>query len=341
MHLSILIPVYNAERHIVNCLESILNQEMVQTDYEVLLVNDGSTDQSKKIIEEYIADKPNMVLIDQNNQGNAATRNRLFELAKGTFVYCLDADDYLVPNTLAKILDYAITNQLDFVGFGSKETSKSNEQVSPVEISLEDVQITSGDNYLKEEPLPKVEVWWYFVSRRILHEFAIRMDDLMMADVSFTTKLFLASKRMAILPIHAHWYFQSPDSIMRTKDNIAAHKLGLADATYAMLLGFNDVIESPEKYRLEVDRAAMGDLIKKRDYYTFFMILKYLRFEKDQKKIKQVIHTLEQRKMFPIKSTIPIHGSPAAVEKIINFSLNKKWILSVLIGLSSLINFKK
>ena len=341
MHLSILIPVYNAEKHIINCLESVSNQGISEENYEVLLVNDGSTDGSKEMIEDFIARKPNMVLENQKNQGNAATRNRLFDLAKGKYVYCLDADDYLVPNTLSGILDFALSNHLDFIGFESRETVKSNEDRTASKLDVPEIKIAPGVSFLKENSLPKVEVWWYLVKRELLKDYAIKMDNLVMADVSFTYKLVLASQRMAILPIHAHWYFQSPVSIMRTRDNIAAHKLRLADATYAMLLGFNDLIVNPKKYHLNVDSTAMADLVQKRDYYAFFMILKYLRFEKDRKKIIKVVNTFEQRKMYPIKSTIAIHGSPTLVEKIINVSLNKKWILSLLIGLSSLIKVKK
>ncbi|KAA2217470.1 glycosyltransferase family 2 protein [Maribacter flavus] len=341
MHLSILIPVYNAEKHIINCLESVSKQGISEENYEVILVNDGSTDGSGEIIEDFIAGKPNMVLENQKNQGNAATRNRLFDLAKGEYVYCLDADDYLVPNTLSGILYFALSNHLDFIGFESRETSISNEDRIPSKLDLPEIKIASGASFLRENTLPKVEVWWYFAKRELLRDFAIKMDDLIMADVSFTYKLVLASQRMAILPIHAHWYFQSPVSIMRTSDNIAAHKLRLADATYAMLLGFNDLIQNPNKYHLMVDSTAMGDLVQKRDYYAFFMILKYLRFEKDRDKIINVVNTFEQRKMYPIKSTIPIHGSPSLVVKIMNVCLNKKWILSLLITLASRMNKKK
>ncbi len=341
MHLSILVPVYNAEKHIINCLESIINQGIPEEHYEVILINDGSTDSTQEIISDFVGDKPNMVLIHQSNQGNASTRNRLFDLAKGSYIYCLDADDYLVPNSLSVVLDYALRNELDFVGFESKETSTLHNGLVSTSSSFEQVSVTSGETFLKENSLPKVEVWWYFVKRGLLKDFGIQMDDLMMADVTFTYKLVLASQRMAILPVHAHWYFQSQDSLMRSKDNIAAHKLRLADATYAMSLGLNDLIENPQNYHLKVDRMAMGDLIQKRDYYTFFMILKYLRFEKSGKKTKQIINTLGQRKMYPIKSLIRIHGCPSLLEKIINVLINNKRILFLLIGISSTLNNKK
>ena len=115
MHLSILIPVFNAENHIVHCLQSIQNQDMDMEDYEVLLINDGSTDRSSKVVSDFIRDIPNMVLIDQINRGNAATRNRLFALAKGTYVYCLDADDYLVPLNLKLVLEFALKNEMEKV----------------------------------------------------------------------------------------------------------------------------------------------------------------------------------------------------------------------------------
>ncbi len=87
MDLSILIPLYNAEKYILNCLKSIVNQEISMDRYEVIIINDGSTDTSSQLVVEFIADKPNMVLIDQKNHGNAYTRNRMFDLAKKDLNY--------------------------------------------------------------------------------------------------------------------------------------------------------------------------------------------------------------------------------------------------------------
>lgn len=340
MFLSILIPVFNAENHIVNCLQSIFEQDLAESHYEVILINDGSTDQSKYIITEFIKNKSNIIFIDQINQGNAKTRNQLFNLAKGDYVYCLDADDYLVPKTLKYVLKFAINNTMDFVGFKSRKTIISNEENNDKGHKNYNATIYSGIDYLTDNPLPNVEVWWFLVKRELLNEYEIRLDHIIMADVVFTYKLVLRSKRMCILPIHVHWYFQSPISVMRTKGSIAKHKLRLADNTYDMALGLNDLIEELHEYDLSENLRLKKDLILKRDYYCFFMIIRFLRFENKKQKIKDKIHVLEQKKMYPFVNHVRIHKCPYFLEKLINSVLNNKNMVFMLIKVFAIFKIK-
>lgn len=340
MYLSILIPVFNAENHIVNCLQSILDQEMPYEDYEVIIINDGSTDNSSLRINDFIKNHTNIVLINQTNQGNAATRNRLFELAKGEYVYCLDADDYLRPKGLRYVLDFSLKNQMDFVGFKSKQTQISDEESTPLEHLDYNGTISTGANYIINKPLPNVEVWWYLFKRKLLTDFEIGLDPITMADVLFTYRVVLGAKRMCILPIHVHWYFQSPTSVMRTQGSKAKHKIRLADSTYEMILALHDLIEHPNHYKLTLDNRATKDLILKRDYYAFFMVLKFLRFENNRQKIKDCINVMEQKSMYPFKNHVHIHKCPYFLEKIINSVINNKKLVFMLIRFSSIFNPK-
>lgn len=341
MHLSILIPVFNAEKHIINCLQSILKQEMNREDYEVLIINDGSIDHSSQLISDFVKDKPNMVFIDQDNKGNAITRNRLFELAKGTYVYCLDADDYLVPKSLKKVLDFALENQMDFVGFKSKKTLILDEEEVPLKQYDDKPSISTGIEYLMEKPLPNVEVWWFLVAKKLLKDFSIGLENMVMADVIFTYKVVLKSQRMAVLPYHVHWYFQSPVSVMRTKGSASEHKLRLANITYEMVLGLNDLIEKPDEYSLSENNKVKKDLILKRDYYCFFMVIRFLRFENNSQKIRDSLNVLEQKAMYPFENHVRIHKCPYYLEKLINSVINNKKSVFILIRFFSFFKPKK
>lgn len=103
--LSIIIPVYNVENYIRECLDSLLQQDL--TACEVLCVNDGSMDGSLAILQEYQAAHPNVFRVfSQINQGQAAARNKALDEAKGEFVVFLDSDDYYLPNAIATIITY-------------------------------------------------------------------------------------------------------------------------------------------------------------------------------------------------------------------------------------------
>ena len=113
--ISIIIPVYNVERYLPVCLESIVQQSM--DDYEVILVDDGSTDSSGPICNEYADRHPQFRVIHQQNQGISAARNAGVVESKGKYLLFLDSDDFLVPNSLSKLLELANKNDLDVLGF--------------------------------------------------------------------------------------------------------------------------------------------------------------------------------------------------------------------------------
>lgn len=99
--ISIIIPVYNTEEYIPQCLDSIINQEF--KDIEVICVNDGSTDSSKEILDFYAAKDKRIKVIHQENQGVSAARNNGIEAARGEYIMFADADDWLEPNIFEEL----------------------------------------------------------------------------------------------------------------------------------------------------------------------------------------------------------------------------------------------
>ena len=93
---SIIVPIYNAEQYLRRCVDSILNQEY--TDYELLLVNDGSTDASGDICEEYGDRDPRVIVIQKENTGVSDSRNRALDCARGKYLQFLDSDDWITPD---------------------------------------------------------------------------------------------------------------------------------------------------------------------------------------------------------------------------------------------------
>ena len=93
---SIIVPVYNAEATISRCIESIINQEY--RDFELLLIDDGSTDSSGTICDRYAAEDSRIRLIHKENTGVSETRNMALDLACGTYLQFLDSDDWITPN---------------------------------------------------------------------------------------------------------------------------------------------------------------------------------------------------------------------------------------------------
>ena len=113
--ISVIIPIYNVEKYLPRCLDSVKNQTF--TDFQAICVDDGSTDNSGRIAEEYAKHDKRFVVVHKENGGMSDTRNVGVDLAKGEFVLFLDSDDFIHPQTLEFLYKSAINNNADMVVF--------------------------------------------------------------------------------------------------------------------------------------------------------------------------------------------------------------------------------
>ncbi len=111
--ISVIVPVYNAEKYLDRCLQSILAQ--TYTYYEIILINDGSTDTSEDICEKYVRKDKRIRIIQKENSGVAITRNIGLEVAKGRYISFIDSDDYIKPDMFEKMIMKAKHNDSDMV----------------------------------------------------------------------------------------------------------------------------------------------------------------------------------------------------------------------------------
>ncbi|MED0988000.1 glycosyltransferase family 2 protein [Bacillus paramycoides] len=117
--LSIVVPIYNVEKYLEECISSLLNQE-IEREIEILLIDDGSTDSSKEIMEKYSKVDNRIVCIYKKNEGLGPTRNVGTKRAKGKYILYLDSDDYLQPNTLNKLIKEIEKNEQDIIIFNGE-----------------------------------------------------------------------------------------------------------------------------------------------------------------------------------------------------------------------------
>jgi glycosyltransferase involved in cell wall biosynthesis len=112
---SIIIAVYNVEKYLAECLDSVINQTL--RNIEIICVDDGSTDGSLKILEQYAKQDPRIQIIKQKNNGLSTARNNAMKIAKGEYFDFLDSDDYLKPDTLEVLYKYCKSGDLDMLSF--------------------------------------------------------------------------------------------------------------------------------------------------------------------------------------------------------------------------------
>lgn len=148
MKFSIIIPVYNVEAYLHQCLDSVLCQDF--SDWEAVCVNDGSTDGSAAILEDYVAKDARFRLVTQPNGGLSAARNAGLDAAKGEYILFLDSDDWLVENAL-KVLSTNLSGE-DMLCFSGRRFYEKTHGFNPSDL-LKNGDYQSGMDYYNENAL--------------------------------------------------------------------------------------------------------------------------------------------------------------------------------------------
>ena len=111
--ISVIVPIYNVEKYLAKCIDSIINQTL--TNIEIILVNDGSTDNSRKIIDKYDKKDSRIKVIHKKNGGQGSARNAGLDIAKGEYIGFVDSDDWIDSNMYENLYNAAISNNADIV----------------------------------------------------------------------------------------------------------------------------------------------------------------------------------------------------------------------------------
>lgn len=121
MFLSIIIPLYNCENYISQCLDTILDSQFPFNDYEIIIINDGSKDQGPEKCVEYIRNYNHIRLFSQENKGASTARNKGLEEAQGNYIWFVDADDLIIPSFLNKAYRYLQDERLELLSFNHQK----------------------------------------------------------------------------------------------------------------------------------------------------------------------------------------------------------------------------
>lgn len=168
MKISVIIPVYNVEKYLEQCLDSILEQNF--KDYEVIAINDGSTDKSYNILLEYKEKYDNLIIINNKSKGVGAARNYGVELAKGEYILFLDSDDYVEKNLLDTVYPVAKNNDCDLVAWGYNFVDECGNYVG--QASLKNIN-TKKDLIIKDWPV----VWNKLFRKSIIQKSGINFPE--------------------------------------------------------------------------------------------------------------------------------------------------------------------
>ena len=221
--ISVVVPIYNTEKYLEKCLESIINQSC--EDFQIVLVDDGSTDESGKICDVFAGRDKRIKVVHQKNQGLVRARKVGLEEAEGDYVYYVDSDDWLDKNVIETFMNIILKFQVDIVSVGIKrEYGGGKIQIDPV--SFKDGFYNKKD--IKEKIIPKLintnkffewgqhlTYWHYLIRKNVLYENQRKVSDhiRMAEDIICVFPCILDANSMYICSDVYYHYRQRSDSM--------------------------------------------------------------------------------------------------------------------------------
>lgn len=216
--ISVIVPIYNAEKYIQRCLDSILMQ--ADESIELILINDGSTDKSEEIIKTYFETYKNIIkYIKKENNGVANTRNVGLENATGDYIIFVDSDDYIDKDLFKNIKQY-IENDIDIIKYKAIIETEDGNKIGQYEGPIFD--IVSGEEAFSKLCFDDEMVdalWVYAYKRELFTKNNLKfIKDADHEDFGLIPLIILKAKTFISTNIQGYHYVQSKNSVTRTKD---------------------------------------------------------------------------------------------------------------------------
>ena len=306
---SVIVPIYNVEKYLEKCLDSLVNQTL--EDIEIILVNDGSTDNSGQIAKEYASKyKEKIVYLEKQNGGLSDARNYGLEYAKGDYISFVDSDDYISKNLYSELARY-MEEDYDMVKFGILTVNLKNNKITQNETKQFESKTgeEAFDILYKTDKMTEV-AWGYLYKASFWKENNFKFTkDMYHEDFGLIPLVILKAKKVASTNILGYYYVQSDKSITRNSDEKKKLKM-----SYDLLKFYDQMLLEIEKY--EIGKKAIENI---KIYYTNCILLEIKNISSKierQKYIKEI----KKRKMI---KNIKVRNFKQLLKKILlNININ-------------------
>ena len=309
--LSYIIPLFNTEVYILRCLQSVVNQGIDQKEYEVIVIDDGSTDGGKAIVQNFAADHPQVRLISQQNAGVSAARNAALDVAQGRYVQFVDSDDFLVEDGMAPLLKRAIDEHLDVLEFN----------YDCVDVEGHALPHLRDDNYPSTSTATGVDYLGDHSMTPYVWRFLIRRDDLVQGGWRFNTSLIvcedgaliadfmLNAERVAHDGAAPYCYVNRGDSAMHNpdRDHLRRRIFSQVDAAVS-------IDKSMRAFEASSGRQAPLSVAGVRNVYLYFSMTKALTCGL----VDEVVERMRQAGLYPFPCVGPEANYYGAKWKVIH-----------------------
>lgn len=229
--LSIIVPIYNVESYIDRSLQSLCEQDIPACDYEIILIDDGSTDQSIVVAQQYTRQYPNIKLYSYPNGGLSVARNRGLDIAGGEYVLFVDSDDWITSHILSALIKLTEQhNNPDILAF-EDVIEDTNMTKSHIKYHVPYYQPYSGVDYMSQR-IVYSGVWLYAFKRSFIERNQLRMmEGIYHEDEEFLTRVFLYADKVVFTDLLLYHYYQREGSIV---NDALKHEKRIADSLYVL-----------------------------------------------------------------------------------------------------------
>ena len=299
--LSIIIPMYNSEKYISDCLDSILHINLNKEDYEVIIVNDGSTDKSKDIVDPYIANNDNFKYIEQENQGSSGARNTGLKHSEGEYVWFVDADDKIDSSEFEKAIEELRSHKgIEVLAFYLKDVTGSGQfiNVSCKHDSIPLYEEISGADAVVKGYSPS-SVCSMFVRLKMIKDNELFFRGGMThQDVEFTYRMMAVAKSV-VFTEHIPYLYIYHDNTVTTSINVERKTKYMCDE----LLVYQSFMSLAERHS---DNLLLSSTIKNRaDDILLGLLLTLFRNRKQWSPLginKAVIDRMIELGLYPVNT---------------------------------------
>lgn len=303
--LSIVVPVYNVEAFLPKCIDSLLNQDIDSAEYEIILIDDGSSDSCHGICDMYTEIHDNIKVIHQGNEGLSAARNTGIDVAQGKYIQFVDSDDFLCPNVLGGIVLQLEEQNLDILRINYQNVDISGEEFEPNRYSkpFDDYskEVCDGLTFLNERlGFACYAVQFITKASLVKQEGNGFKQGVFFEDTEWAPRIILQAKRIASTPSITYNYTYRNNSISRNSD-IEKKRKSIEDKfclVEALKMQGTNVID-PRWFNGMIAQTVLSILS---DVGRYFFCDR-----------KQHIQRLRQLKVIPLS---PYHSTASAAKKI-------------------------
>jgi len=296
--LSIILPAYNVQQYLSKCIESLLTQDILISDYEIIIVNDGSDDHTLDVVKSYLIKYQDLVILfNQENKGIGAARNVGIRESKGKYLFFVDSDDFVQSDCLSELLDCIEKENLDILRFnynaihenGALIPKKRNGLYSTVYSN----NIVDGETFLTDYLGWACYPWSFLFRASFIKENFLFFDDsIYFEDVEWLVRVLPLAKRVRSLNKQVYLYLQRSGSITQSIQLEKKNKV-VSDKLY-VIGKLKQISITTLNKKISLWCGGMTSLI-------FMGILAYVENELPVRK-NEVIELLYDQKYLPLKS---------------------------------------